>query len=280
MHYTNLSWSQPEAFISVRKNRLKLYDNRNYYLKNDSTFEIELVNPTSESVLAMIWLNDKLISPAGVVIKAHSRVYLERFIDTPNKFKFNVFEVDDVKQTKAARDRNGSVRVDFHRKLIKVTNTPNNYGNFSTTLNWPNDGIWFPSTGICVPPGGINCVSDNMTLTDNIGKITTTNCCMDTFTTVNMSYGSSLVTSGYTNIESDIKQIETGRIEEGGHSKQKFDISNEKFSDNSFISVVYQLLPESLKSVDTQQIRQYCSECGIRIRKSSWKFCPNCGEEL
>jgi rRNA maturation endonuclease Nob1 len=32
--------------------------------------------------------------------------------------------------------------------------------------------------------------------------------------------------------------------------------------------------------VETSEIRNYCNECGIRIRKSSWKFCPECGNEI
>ena len=61
MYTTTMTVLQPEAHIAVKKSRLKLYENRNYYLKDKTTFEIELFNPTSQKVLAKIWLNDKLI---------------------------------------------------------------------------------------------------------------------------------------------------------------------------------------------------------------------------
>jgi hypothetical protein len=40
----------------------------------------------------------------------------------------------------------------------------------------------------------------------------------------------------------------------------------------------FKILP--LSQVEASQIRQYCPECRCRIRKSSWKWCPQCGEEL
>jgi superfamily I DNA and/or RNA helicase len=55
---------------------------------------------------------------------------------------------------------------------------------------------------------------------------------------------------------------------------------NGTFSDYSFCNYEYQILPESQKAIIAGEIRNYCHECGTRIRKSNWKFCPNCGAEL
>lgn len=239
MKTNNLNWHQPEAYITVRKNRLKLYNDRDYYLKNNTNFEIELFNPTNESVLAKIWLNEELISPTGIIIKKNSRVYLDRFIDTANKFLFNVFQVDDVAETEKARKRNGSVTIEFYSPIsnydfnhngLSVTNTP--HYNYETIH----------------------------TLNVNSNIITQTN-----------TYNANLQ---YT------AQVDTGRINKGDKSDQVFEYSDEKFSQFSHLQYTYQILPESLKVIDPTELRVYCDNCGLRIKKSSWKYCPSCGNTL
>jgi predicted RNA-binding Zn-ribbon protein involved in translation (DUF1610 family) len=27
-------------------------------------------------------------------------------------------------------------------------------------------------------------------------------------------------------------------------------------------------------------VRHYCTSCGYRLRKESWKFCPRCGDKI
>ena len=134
MYTTHMTTLRPEAFVTVKKNRLKLYENKNHYLKSKTNFEIELFNPTNESVLAKIWLNDKLMSASGIIVKPGQRVYLERFLDTPEKFQFNVFEVDDVKETKAAREKNGLVKVSFFNKTVPLNNLLLGNGTTTTTI--------------------------------------------------------------------------------------------------------------------------------------------------
>jgi hypothetical protein len=249
---------QPEAFVTVKKNRLKLYEHKNHYLKSKTNFEIELFNPTNESVLAKIWLNDKLMSASGIIIKAGQRVYLERFLDTPEKFQFNVFEVDDVKETQAAREKNGLVKVSFFSKIMP--NLLLNSGTTSTTI-YPNTLTYTSTTS---NPYNIIAGSPSMQ-------------------TINTAYYSNTVnTFAGPNIRSAVitDSVETGRVGKGGKSKQEFKQEGGKYSDYSFSNWEFQLLPESAKPVETSEIRNYCNECGIRIRKSSWKFCPNCGAEL
>jgi len=249
---------QPEAFVTVKKNRLKLYEHKYHYLKSKTNFEIELFNPTNESVLAKIWLNDKLMSASGIIIKAGQRVYLERFLDTPEKFQFNVFEVDDVKETQAAREKNGLVKVSFFSKIMP--NLLLNSGTTSTTI-YPNT-LTYTST------------------TSNPYNITAGSPSIQTISTA--YYSNTVNTFAGPKVRSAVitDSVETGRVGKGGKSKQEFKQEGGKYSDYSFSNWEFQLLPESAKPVETSEIRNYCNECGIRIRKSSWKFCPNCGAEL
>ena len=260
MYTTNMTTLQPEAFVTVKKNRLKLYENKNHYLKSKTNFEIELFNPTNDSVLAKIWLNDKLMSASGIIVKPGQRVYLERFLDTPEKFQFNVFEVDDVKETKAAREKNGLVKVSFFNKTVTLNNLLLGNGSSTTTI-YPNT-LTYTST------------------TSNPFNITAGT--TSTQTVSSAYYSNAVNTFAGPNVRSAViaDSVETGRVAKGGKSKQEFKQEGGSYSDYSFVNWEFQLLPESVKPVETSEIRNYCNECGIRIRKSSWKFCPNCGAAL
>jgi hypothetical protein len=254
MYTTNITALKPEAFITVKKNRLKLYEDKNHYLKNKSNFEIELFNPTSEKVLAKIWINDKLMSASGIVVMPGQRVYLERFLDTPKKFQFDTYEVDDVKETERAREKNGLVKIAFFSEQ-KASN-PYFYSNGSSTLLLGN------SSNGTITTTGMYSGNVNVSYTSNsspIGVVASYNASSNTFAGPN------------------IRSVETGRVAEGKKSDQEFATTSGNFADWAFHTYEYHLLPESIRQVLAGEIRNYCSECGFRIRKSSWKFCPNCG---
>lgn len=250
MYTTNITTLQPEAFITVKKNRLKLYEDKNHYLKNKSNFEIELFNPTSAKVLAKIWINDKLMSAAGIVVMPGQRVYLERFLDEPKKFQFNTYEVDDVKETEKAREKNGLVKVSFFGEQ-----------KISTNPYWISGG-----TGIPLNTGTYNTATFTTNGLGNVSYTSTSNAAIGVISTSTTAY--------------NVKSVETGRVAEGGKSDQKFSTTSGNFSDWAWNTYEFHLLPESLKAIEVSDIRNYCGECGVRIRKSSWKFCPNCGEAL
>jgi membrane protease subunit (stomatin/prohibitin family) len=76
------------------------------------------------------------------------------------------------------------------------------------------------------------------------------------------------------------KSIETGRIEKGDSSDQLFETVNGNFSTFATSAITIKLLPESQKPVEVSTLRNYCTNCGTRSKKQSWKFCPNCGEKI
>jgi hypothetical protein len=96
--------------------------------------------------------------------------------------------------------------------------------------------------------------------------------------TGNVSFTSGVISTS--NSAYNVKSVETGRVAEGGKSNQEFSTTSGNFSDWAWNTYEFHLLPESLKAIEASDIRNYCGECGVRIRKSSWKFCPNCGEAL
>lgn len=237
----------PSAYITTNKNKVKVYSNNLVYFNDGQTFEILIENPTLHTVLAKIWINGKIISDRGIVIQSKSNIYLERFIDEPNKFKFNTFEVDDVMDTYHQRNKNGLVQIEFYKeKLLFPT--------------W-GGSEWNPNIIYTVNTTGITVPFDNGT----------------TISTVNLINDSSIT---YT---SNVNKVETGRVDKGEHSNQSFSSYYATFEDYPLNGITYHIKPVSTKDespINVDEIRHYCTECGYRIRKSSWKYCPKCGEKL
>ena len=117
MYYTSPGTSftvstnpNPECFITTGKQRKKIRD-YSVYLKEGEEFEIELFNPRTRSILAIIDINGSPISEAGIVIKPGQRVFLERWIESDKKFKFSTYLIDSTNgDVLRAIENNGKVR--------------------------------------------------------------------------------------------------------------------------------------------------------------------------
>lgn len=257
MYTTNYSFGSnpnPEAYITKGKNRLKQHADV-VYLNNEDQFEIELFNPKTISVLAKIKLNGNYISNNGLVIKPGQRVHLDRYLDDAKKFKFSTYEVSGTNdEVKHAIQNNGLVEIEFYDETVLS-------GSYLT--NAPNIQLWGQPTWIAPH------YPDNnpFTVTCNTG----TNL---TYTTANIGL------SDVNYIVKPLTKIETGRVEKGGDSSTKLKNVNMDFSSYVTHSVTWRILPNSVKPLEVSELRNYCSGCGIRIKKTNWKFCPNCGNKL
>ena len=244
MNYTTNNVGNPTAHITRKKSRLKMYNGDTVFLNDKDNFEFEIHNPTQKSVLCKIKLNGEYISTGGVVIRPGQRVFLERFLDTNNKFEFSTYEVKDTSLNRTAIDLNGDVRIEFYNEQ---THQPS-YSTY-VSLNGMINGSSTVSTGS--PYYG------NMT-----------------FTTSN-----SAPTAYYSNTSSVSNTIETGRVEKGEKSKQNFTNSYQNFEYNVSHQISLKILPLSNKNKTTEDIKYYCTECGTKT-KSKYKFCPSCGNKL
>lgn len=117
----------PRAFITHDKKRIKQYEN-SVYLDSGKTFEIEMYNPTENKVLAVIEINGESIGN-GIVLRPGERVFLDRYIDTANKFVFNTYTVDN--DLKSSVVNNGKVKVSFFCETFYGT-------QWNTTFNHPD----------------------------------------------------------------------------------------------------------------------------------------------
>lgn len=238
------------AHVTSRRSRLKLYG-KQVYLKNSQNFEIELFNPKTVSVLAKIYLNGVAISSSGIILRPGQRVYLERFIDSNNKFLFETYEVEDSTESRIAIQNNGKIRVEFFDEY-----NPQFSNFYYNTFN----GIYNSGTG-----------NANSILTRSSGS---------TVTSLNDYTFTSSVNYSDTKSFNASSPLETGRVEKGSSSSQDFSYSSGNFNSFASQTVEMQILPLSQKPLEVTELRQYCTSCGVRIKKSNWKFCPSCGNKL
>lgn len=263
---------RPEAWIAVSNNRQKVYDpHKLVYLDQNQEFQIELFNPDDISYLAKIGINGKSISQAGLVIKPGQRYFLDRFIDSNKKLLFSTYEVENNNpEVERAIENNGKISVRFYPETRWLDVGRYWYGSNTTTISpskWNNT----------ISTGNTNIFLCSGTSTHTLsGSITTSG--------IVNSYVSSLSASNFVNtsiagsLSPNTK--ETGRIEEGSKSDQTFSDSDLKFSGSFTYSSNYQILPRCVKPVEISEIRLYCTECGSRVKKKTWKFCPSCGEKI
>ena len=239
----NFGSKEPSAFITVRKQRQK-QNGKNVYLHDRTEFEIELHNPTNDSILAKISLNGNRISNSGVVLKPGQRVFLERYLDEDRKFLFETYEVSDNKTNQRAIENNGLVIVEFFNKMLFT-----NYGHLGGYTYLNNQLLYGSGSGI---------VNGNPTIFNTTGL------------------GNSNIIG---NTSTSYAKIETGRVEKGSESDQEFGTSYEIFNTNVSWVKEWKILPFSAKDITTKDLIRKCSGCGTKV-KDNYKFCPQCGNQV
>jgi hypothetical protein len=283
MNYT--SSNVPEAFISVMKNRQKIVNTNEVYLDNRTEFQIEFFNPTSQTVLANIFINGSSISNKGLVLKPGQRVWLDRYLDDNRKFLFETYEVSgNSQEVKNAIANNGKIRIEFHPEKIK--NPPYIYSGGTTTINWPYYNPTFTTCTSGNPinltgnanaayfSGDISCSSSDISgscYASNTSSLGNTLSFMNQDQERSRSFAKSKKTIDST--------VETGRVEKGSTSNQSFETVNTEFEWWTNAIIEYKLLPISTKNVEAGELNRFCSNCGAK-RKENYKFCPTCGNRF
>lgn len=260
--------STPEAFISKNKHRVKQF-NGTVYLNDGDNFEIELFNPKTTKVLAKISLDGKLISHSGIIVRPGERVFLERYIDSNNKFLFSTYEVNgDSIQVQNAIRSNGDLEVKFYDLQILTFSNVYYDSTITTYPTFPSYQQYVNTYGYRTTLTNCDCLSTT-TFSTNMGTLTNGSSSTSTF----------LNSASMTPVHNK-KSIETGTVEKGESSKQDFKYSYDNFNSYTSNIVTWKILPSSQKPVTSNDIKVFCVNCGARKRKNTQKFCPNCGAQF
>ena len=245
------STTKPGAWVVNSKDRgRKSIKNGKVYLTDSEEFEIELFNPLTECILADIKLNGQSISKTGLVLKPGQRFYLDCFIDDNKKFIFSTYEVDGTLESLTAINNNGKLEVYFYKESVVSIN--NWKDRFNTVIieryypSYPTYPYWTttPYYGTGTPNiiyGGTTTNIIGTTTTNTTGSFTLNENSMNQLnSTSNIPIGGSL---------------ETGRVERGSNSKQKFKEIDMEFDKYHISSVVLEMLPESRKPVELKNVK-------------------------
>ena len=277
-YVVNSGTESPQAWVAIKRNRQKIYNGQGksqVYLKDGQEFQIELFNPTQTRYLVKFKINGNYSSDRGLILNPGQRYFLDRFIDEDRKLAFSTYEIEDSKAAKKAIEKNGLLEVEFysetflHGNIIsypKIYNTPN-WSQPIWTTN-PSTFWYGTSNGISNNAGGSSTLTLAGSTINNVAYTSGTVNCGTTYTS----------TSNYSSVVNDAS-IETGRVEKGEKSDQLFEQGYGTFGSWASYVTTVQIIPLSQKPAEAQEIRSYCTGCGSRIKKQTWKFCPNCGTE-
>ena len=257
--------SVSQAKIAVSKSLLKEYTQRDgssrvVYMDNGTEFQIQLFNPKTTEIACRVYINDEAMSN-DIVLRPGERLWLERFLDRPQKFLFETYTVDgnDSSVQCAIRD-NGTIKVRFYDRRIRQK----------------QDGLILEHRNYSVYP-----TFDSYTTKTGTWEITCSNANVSSLSTL----GAQSCTTGERGISCYSVQVpkveqETGRVTEGSYSQQTFDTVNMDFESWSYSEEIIKILPTSQKPIHKEDLqKRYCPECGRRVVEK-YKFCPFCGTKL
>jgi hypothetical protein len=269
MAKTIASNSKPNAWIvSPNDKGRKSIKSGKVFLNDGDEFEIELFNPLTVSVLADIKLNGQSISKTGLVVKPGQRVYLDCFIDDKKKFKFSTYEIENSGEALDATQNNGLLEVFFYKEdVITLDNWKSKFDRIIVEKYYPYNPypwhnpytVWY---GTNSPTIGGSCVTTN--LNNSIVGTTTTSNAYYSSNNVNFSNTSNSVNLSNLNVAGSnmtpINSIETGRVEKGEVSKQKFTEVDMDFEKHYIASTIIQILPESRKPAEVKDVKKVKQE--------------------
>jgi hypothetical protein len=303
---------EPSAIITVDGNERKIYQGQQIYLNDGENFEIRFFNPLSEKIGIEIVFNNQKKNEGLLVLRPGEDITLDRFLGEKKKMKYETYTIDGGSDSAVkAAALNGLVEFKFFKEKQFSNNFYTNCGssNFLTASTFSgnlstttlNESTTYGTSGNLTntssnftfrSPGIYAKDSDNSQWVSEYKEMHNLN---ENVSDNNINYKEYIAehvdksidfqdyvaeAKSETTRSVKSKKLETGRIEKGPESKQELKTVDAEFDSTPFHTITYQLKPSSQKPVEVQEIRQYCTECGYRLRKESWKFCPRCGEKM
>ena len=281
----------PSAIITSGGSEKKIYQGGQIFINDGDNFEIRFFNPSSEKIGVEILFNGQKKNDGLLVLKPGEDIILDRFLGEKKKMRYETYTIDGGNDAAVkAAAVNGLVEFRFYREKSTGFTTFNTTNSNSRCYNSVIQGY----SGTTVSGSNNTTIGINRSFTSNYQSPGVFCCDYDSYTTTSSanykdySVGSldstSLEnTSGKVYRSKSVKKLnvlETGRIEKGPESSQDLKTVDVDFESNPFHIITYQLKPNSQRPTEITEIRNYCTKCAYRVRKSSWNFCPKCSEKL
>lgn len=288
-HYRMLD-RVPSVVITSKRNELKVYNGNNVFLNNGDNFELRFFNPLKEKIGVKIIFNGKKRGDGLLVLNPGQDIILDRFLDEQRKMLFETYTIDGNNPSAVeAIENNGNIEFEFFkerysRSYYNEVNVSYNfpkksnpiYSSFSGNVGssgpsgCQGHSGWYGTKGVKTSGNKLKCksVNSNITLSSNIS--TTSNGYLS------LDGGFSTNTASFYAM-TPLNEMETGRVEMGESSEQILQHVNANFADTPFLVTSYKMLPVSNLNQSANEVREYCTGCGYRQRKSSWTYCPKCG---
>lgn len=278
-----MSYNEKLAKIAVNKSLLKEYSNssneRIVYIDDGTEFQIQIFNPYSYVIgVSFDFNNDINFSNQLLVLRPGERVWLERYLNNESKLLFSTYKVGASQEVKEAIKDNGNLQIKFFKEKEK-----NNYWYNNTIIVNKDDiykpiDVYYNYTGL---PTSYCNASFNCENTVNLSSLTANvSSSFDNSVATTASTYSYKTSTASTNIKLKNDLIETGRIEKGNHSNQRFTNVDKDFEYFPFKTEYIKILPTSQKQIRANDLKKiYCHECGRKLN-TKYKFCPYCGSKL
>lgn len=303
--------SSQETFkmaISVGKNILqtehwkdqetKRQENR-VYLKNGQEFQIFLKNYRGIPVMVELTINGET-EKETIILDPGERLFLERYLSTNNKFKFNTYKIsnnvkklieNNVKELGVITARVYSLQSVYSDTPVTSTTIPkvqyivdyfrqpvfNGYRSFQTFNNEQFMGTRSNISGY-VSSSYTSCNNMASSLNNNEFQTYTSYCVNEDVESEKNSQN-----LAKEKLQEVNTQTEFGAIERGNYSDQKFEGCPD-FKKGMFLeSYTIHIYPISAQSSEEKSNRIegaiYCSVCG-RKQKHGQKYCPADGTKF
>ena len=274
------------AKIAINKKLCKEYcdiskgtDNFIVYLNNGDEFQIQLFNPTNQVIGVKLKFNNEhkewLSSNNYIVLRPGERVWLERFLDSHDKFIFNTYEVSNSTQVLEAIKDNGDIIVEFYYEDSSDSSkdiTPLLSNLYFNTFTYKPDYTYYCGDSV-------NNISSPISYSGFTNSATTSTSDAD-ITASLYSYTRSGSIGPIRCLKKSAKTIETGRVEHGSYSGQNFKNVYYKFESWPFTIKHFKLLPVSRKQYSDNDLKNiYCTNCGKKLLPK-FKYCPACGTKV
>lgn len=293
-----------EMGISVGKNLLQIehwkedgckvgehpkQENR-VYLKNGQQFQIFLKNFRGIPVLVELSINGET-QEESVILDPKERLFLERYLSSNNKFKFNTYEMSaGLKKLIESKVELGVVTVKVYAlqsvyadKEVKASPHVLHQVDFNSQPTYGTGDFLSTFVTACSNPTTGNMATYGTKCSSKSKGISSPNKLVNySFSLDQKSIDRELAEEVYE--EETHTKAEIGAIEKGEYSDQKFegcpDFRKGRFLE-SYTIHVYPVSAQSSQEKKSSKIEGavYCSVCG-RKQKSGQKFCPADGTEF